>query len=208
MNKQSKEMARIAKLHYDYANQFSEDPKKFEDIMMKELPNWDIKHELSNRGIMVADKDNKRVISIKGTNPKHAEDIISDLALATGLHKSNKQFIERKNQIKDIMRRDKDKEYYLTGHSLGASIGSYALASSPSIARNVKNAYLFNPGSTPIFEAMLKPRQENVSLLEEKIKTYKHYNDPISYTAGKFGEVFTTKTNKKGLNPHTISNFI
>lgn len=205
---EAKEMAKITKLHYDYANQFSEDPKKFQDLMVKELPGWDIKHELSNRGIMVAEKDNKRVISIKGTNPKNAEDLVSDAALAVGLHKGNKQFIERKNQIKDIMRGDKGKEYYLTGHSLGSSIANYALASSPSIARNIKEAHLFNPGSTPVFEATLNPRKENITLLEKKIHTYKHANDPISKTSGKFGEVYTLRNKKKGLNAHSILNWI
>jgi len=156
---------------------------------------------------MVADKGNKRVISIKGTNPKNASDIVSDLALAVGLHKSNSQFIERKNQIKDIMRADKDKEYYLTGHSLGASIGSYALANSPSILRNTKKAYLFNQGSTPVFEAMLKPRKENVTMVEEKTKHYKHANDLISKSAGKYGETFVTRKTKKGISPHSILQF-
>jgi len=105
------------------------------------------------------------------------------------------------------MRADKDKEYYLTGHSLGASIGSYALTSSPSILRNTKKAYLFAPGSTPIFEAMLKPRKENVTMVEEKVHTYKHANDPIAKTSGKFGQVFITRKNKKGQNPHTILNW-
>jgi hypothetical protein len=204
---EAKEMARITKLHYDYANQFSEDPKKFEAMMQKEAPDWVVQHDISNRGIMVADKGNQRVISIKGTNPKNATDILSDLALATGLHKSNKQFIERKNQIKDIMRADKDKEYYLAGHSLGSSIASYALANSPSILRNTKKAYLFNQGSTPIFEAMLQPRKENVTMMEQKIKHYKHANDPISKSAGKYGEVYSMRTKKKGLDAHSILNF-
>lgn len=204
---EAKEMARITKLHYDYANQFSEDPKKFESMMTTEAPGWNLQKELSNRGVLVADKDGKRVISIKGTDPKNATDLVSDLALATGLHKSNKQFMERKNQIKDIMRGDKDKEYYITGHSLGSSIAAYALASSPSILRNTKKAYLFNQGSTPLFEAMLQPRKENVTMLEEKIKHYKHANDPISKSAGKYGEVYSMRTKKKGLEAHSILNF-
>lgn len=204
---ESKEMARLTKLHYDYANHFTEDPKYFESLMKKEAPEWNIKHELSNKGILVADRGNKRVISIKGTNPKDASDILSDIALATGLHKSNKQFIERKNQIKDIMRADKDKEYYLTGHSLGSSIASYALASSPSILRNTKKAYLFNQGSTPIFEAMLQPRKEYIPMLEEKIKHYKHANDTISKSAGKYGDIFVLRNKKKGFNAHSILNF-
>ena len=204
---ESKEMARLTKLHYDYAEQYNEDPKKFEKLMSKEAPEWNVQHSMSNRGIFVADKGNKRVISIKGTDPTNAKDLISDLALATGLHKSNKQFINRKNQIKDIMRADKDKEYYITGHSLGGSIGMYALANSPSILRNTKKAYLFSQGSTPVFEAMLNPRKENVTMLEQKVKHYKHKDDLISKSAGKYGEVYTMRTKKKGLNPHTILNF-
>lgn len=204
---EAKEMARITKLHYDYSDVHPDDPNKFESIMNQELPGWIIRDDLSNRGLMVADKDNKRVISLKGTNPKNITDLVSDAALATGLHKSNKQFIERKNQIKDIMRADKDKEYYLTGHSLGASVAAYALASSPSILRNTKKAYLFNQGSSPIFESTMNPRKENLSMLEEKVKHYKHINDPISRTAGKYGEVYQLRTKKKGLNPHSILNF-
>lgn len=204
---ESKEMARITKLHYDYAETYNEDPKKFEEMMEKEAPGWKVHHEISNRGIMVADKDNKRVISIKGTNIKSPKDIISDLALSAGLHKSNTQFIERKNQIKDIMRADKDKEYYLTGHSLGASIGAYALTSSPSILRNTKKAYLFNQGSTPVFEASLKPRKENISMVEEKTKHYKHAEDLISKSAGKYGDTFITRKTKKGISPHSILQF-
>ena len=204
---EAKEMARITKLHYDYANTYSEDPKKFEALMSSNAPDWVIRHDISNRGIMVADKGNKRVISIKGTNPKNASDLISDLALAVGLHKSNAQFIERKNQIKDIMRADKDKEYYLTGHSLGASIGAYAMTSSPSILRNTKKAYLFNQGSTPVFEAMLKPRKENITMVEEKTKHYKHAEDLISKSAGKYGETFVTRKTKKGISPHSILQF-
>jgi len=202
---EAKEMAKITKLHYDYAN--TEDPKKFESLMVKELPDWTLQDELSNRGLMVVDRGNKRVISLKGTDPKNITDLVSDAALATGLHKGNKQFIERKNQIKDIMRADKEKEYFITGHSLGGSIGAYALASSPSILRNTKRAYLFNQGSSPLFEAMINPRKENITMMEQKIKHYKHVNDPISKTAGKYGEIYQLRTNKKGLDAHSILNF-
>ena len=200
---EAKEMARISKFHYDYAN--TEDPKAFEASIA--LPDWTIQHELSNRDLLVLDNQNKRVISLKGTDLKNPNDIISDIALATGLQKSNKQFIERKNQIKNIMRADNDKEYYLTGHSLGSSILVNALTSSPSILRKTKKAYIFNQGSTPLFESSLNPRKENITMLEEKIKNYKHTNDPISKYAGKFGEVYMVRTNKKGLNAHSILNF-
>jgi hypothetical protein len=201
-----KEIARITNLHYTFANQYNEDPKAFEALMTKDIPDW--KFVQGNRGVLVVDKGDKRVISVKGTDPTHPGDILSDVALAAGLHKSNKQFIDRKNQIKSILRESKGKDVYLTGHSLGASIASYALASSPSIARNIKEAHLFNPGSTPMFEATLKPRPENVTLLEDKIHTYKHEKDIISKTAGKYGSVYITRKEKKGVSPHSILNWV
>lgn len=209
MNDESKEMARITKLHYDYANQYNEDPKKVEQQITKEIPGWTLQNELSNRGIMVLDKDNKRVISIKGTDPKNASDLLSDAQLALGLQKSNIQFRQRKNDIKNIIRREPNKEYYLTGHSLGGSILTNAISSSPSIMRNVKKAYTFNSGGTPAFEAMLKPRKENISIINDKLTHYKTKADVISATPSRFGDTYYVK--QKSRNPfsaHTIMNFI
>lgn len=203
---EAKEMARITNLHYTFANEYSEDPKAFEARMQKDLPDW--KFVQGNRGLLVVEKDNKRVISIKGTDPTHAGDLLSDAALATGLHKYNKQFIDRKNQIKSVMRVSKDKDVYLAGHSLGGSIALNALTSSSSILRNTKGAYLFNQGSTPIFESTLKPAKENVTMLNEKIKNYKHANDLISKSAGSYGETFIKRNKKTGAKAHSITGFI
>lgn len=203
---EAKEMARITNLHYLF-DEYNEDPKAIESIMNKDLPDW--KFIQGNRGVMLLEKGDKRVISLKGTDPKHAGDLLSDVALATGLHKANKQFIDRKNQIKNIMRSSKGKyDVSLVGHSLGASIISNAMATSPSVLRNTTQAYLFNQGSTPIFEATLNPKKENVSMMEEKTKHYKHSNDPISKTSGKYGETFITRKNKKGISAHSILNWV
>ena len=202
---EAKEMARITNLHYLF-DEYNEDPKAIESIMSKDLPDW--KFIQGNRGVMLLEKDNRRVISVKGTDPKHAGDLLSDVALATGLHKANKQFIDRKNQIKNIMRESKDKEVSLVGHSLGASIISNAMATSPSVLRNTTQAYLFNQGSTPIFEATLNPKKENITMMEEKTKHYKHSKDIISKTAGKYGETFLIRKTKKGVSPHSITNWL
>lgn len=204
----SKEAAKITSAHYGY-DQFSHDPKLFESKMKEELPEgYYINYGLSNRGVMVAEKGNKRVISVKGTDPSNPKDLLSDFQLALGLHKSNTQFKERKNQIKNIMRQNPEKEYHLVGHSLGSSIIANALASSPSILRNTTKAHLFNQGSTPVFEAMLNPRKENISMVEEKTIHYKHADDIISKTAGKYGDVIISRKKKKGINPHSILNWI
>lgn len=204
----SKDAAKITSAHYGY-DQFSKDPKLFESKMTENLPEgFYVNYGLSNRGIMVAEKGNQRVISVKGTDPSSPKDLLSDFQLALGLHKSNIQFRQRKNEIKNIMRRNPEKEYHLVGHSLGSSILANALASSPSILRNTTKAYLFNQGSTPAFEAMLKPRPENVSMVEKKTIHYKHADDILSHTAGKYGDVIISRKKKKGMNPHSILNWI
>lgn len=202
------EAAKITSAHYNW-DEWSHDPKTMESKIKQELPkDFYVNYGLSNRGVMVAERGNQRVISVKGTNPTNKSDIVSDLQLALGLHKSNIQFRERKNEIKNIMRREPDKEYYLAGHSLGGSVITNALASSPSILRNVKKAYTFNSGGTPAFEATLKPRKENVTAINEKLEHHKTKADVISSTPSRFGEtIFRKQKSRNPLTSHSITNF-
>ena len=204
----AKEAAKITSAHYNW-DEWSHDPKTMESKIKEELPkDFYVNYGLSNRGVMVVEHGNKRIISVKGTDPKSKSDLLSDFQLAVGLHKSNIQFRQRKNEIKNIMRRDPDKEYYLTGHSLGGSVITNALASSPSILRNVKKAYTFNSGGTPAFEAMLKPRKENITAINEKLEHHKTKADVISSTPSRFGEtIFRKQKSRNPLTAHSITNF-
>lgn len=204
----AKEASKITSAHYNF-DEWSHDPKVMEEKIKNELPkDFYVNYGLSNRGVMVAERGNQRVISIKGTDPKNKSDLLSDLQLALGLHKSNIQFRQRKNEIKNIMKRDPEKEYFLTGHSLGGSIITNALASSPSILRNTKKAYTFNPGSTVAFEAMLKPRKENVTMLNEKLEHHKTKADPVSIHPASYGETFFHKQKSRSpFSAHSITNF-
>jgi hypothetical protein len=204
----AKDAAKITSAHYNW-DEWSHDPKTMEQKIKNELPkDFFVNYGLSNRGVMVAERGNQRVISVKGTDPSNKSDILSDIQLALGLHKSNIQFRQRKNEIKNIMRRDPDKEYYLTGHSLGGSIVTNALSSSPSILRNVKKSYTFNSGSSPAFEAMLKPRKENVTMLNEKLEHHKTKADVISATTSTFGDtIFHKQKSRNPFTSHSISNF-
>jgi hypothetical protein len=47
------------------------------------------------------------------------------------------------------------------------------------ILRNIKKAYTFNTGSSPVFETMLKPRKENVTMVNEKLEHHKTKADII-----------------------------
>ena len=205
----AKEAAKITSAHYNF-DEWSHDPKTMEQKIKNDLPSdFYVNYGLSNRGVMVAERGNQRVISVKGTDPSSKSDILSDLQLALGLHKSNIQFRQRKNEIKNIMRREPDKEYYLAGHSLGGSIITNALSSSPSILRNTKKAYTFNSGGTGAFEAMLKPRKENTTMLNEKLEHHKTKQDIISLTPSTYGEtIFHKQKSRNPLTSHSISNFI
>lgn len=204
----SRDAAKITSAHYNF-DEWSHDPKTMESKMKQDLPEgFYINYGLSNRGVMVAEKGNQRIISVKGSSPTSKSDLLSDLQLSLGLHKSNIQFRERKNEIKNIMRREPEKEYFLTGHSLGGSIITNALASSPSILRNVKKAYTFNSGTSPAFEAMLKPRKENETMLNEKLEHHKTKQDIISATSSRFGEtIFRKQKSRNPFTAHTITNF-
>ncbi len=197
------EAAKIASSHYNF------DEEDIEKKMQKDLPkDFYVNYGLSNKGVMVAERGNQRVISVKGTNPTNKADLVSDLQLALGLHKSNILFRERKNQIKNIIRRDPEKDYYLTGHSLGGSIITNALASSPSILRNIKKAYTFNTGSTPAFQSSLKPRKEHIPILNEKLEHHKTKLDVISATPDQFGEtIYRKQKSRNPLTAHSITNF-
>ena len=202
------EAAKITSAHYNF-DEWSHDPKVMEEKIKKELPkDFYVNYGLSNRGVMVVEHGNKRIISVKGTDPKSKSDLLSDFQLALGLHKSNIQFRQRKNEIKNIIRREPEKEYYLTGHSLGGSVITNALASSPSILRNVKKAYTFNSGSSPAFEAMLKPKKENITMLNEKIEHHKTKQDIISDTPSTYGEtIFRKQKSRNPFTAHSITNF-
>ena len=205
----NREAAKVTSAHYNF-DEWSHDPKTMEQKMAKDLPkDFYVNYGLSNRGVMVVEHGNKRIISVKGTDPKSKSDLLSDFQLALGLHKSNIQFRERKNQIKNIMRREPEKEYHLVGHSLGGSIITHALASSPSILRNVKKAYTFNTGSLPAFEATLKPKKENITMLNEKLEHHKTKMDVISATPSRFGEtIFRKQKSRNPLTAHSITNFV
>lgn len=205
----SKEASKVSSAHYNW-DEWSHDPKTMEEKIKQDLPkDFFVNYGLSNRGVMVVEHGNRRIISVKGTEPTSKSDLLSDFQLALGLHKSNIQFRQRKNEIKNIIKREPNKEYYLTGHSLGGSIVTNALASSPSILRNVKKAYTFNQGSTPAFETSLKPRKENISMLHEKIEHHKTKADVISATPSRFGEtIFHKQKSRNPFTAHSITNFI
>lgn len=127
------------------------------------------------------------VVTVKGTDIKNKRDLISDIKLGLGFSKHDRQFQNRKKIIKEIYK-DSDGDKYLTGHSLGGSIVSSAMAKSKSIRDNTKKAETFNPGYTAAFHNELSKN------LNKPIK--KELNDKLIHHHIKKDIVSTSLTNQ------------
>lgn len=75
-------------------------------------------------------------LAIRGTEPAHANDIVSDLLLAAGWPSNfNPQFIALKSQIENVWLKDsavlQGQNFTVTGHSLGGYLAAAVKSSFP-----------------------------------------------------------------------------
>lgn len=167
-----------------------------------------------NRGILHYKNktDNSNVISVKGTNPLNVKDLISDVKLGLGFSKHDKQFRDRKNEIKRIYRNNTG-ENYITGHSLGGSVATNALVRSKSLRDNTKQVQLFNTGYTPLFHNELTKglSKEDKKQLNKKIIQNHTQGDIISESLklGSIGKVkYETNSSINPLVKHGLETYI
>lgn len=177
----------------------------------------DTKYELlgMNRGVAsFKNKDDGSIaVSVKGTDIRNPKDLISDIKLGLGFGHLDKQFQGRKKQIKEIYKKHPDADKYITGHSLGGSIVSSAMANSKSIRDNTKKAHLFNTGYTPSFHSELSKKLSKDDTKELKNKIIQHHvvGDLISGYLGskRIGKLKKYKIDS--INPiakHSLSSLI
>ena len=201
--------AKLNKLHYRIAQGTKKEKKKA--LAKAEKIGYTV--ESSRRGVAhfkSKGEDGHSVVTIKGTDPSNKKDLLSDLKLAFGLSKTDKQFKHRTKEIKKVYSGiDADKDKYLTGHSLGGSIVTHAMTKSKSIRDNTKQATTYNAGYTPAFHAELSKDLKKEDKKELKKKLVHHHNkgDPISasLTMASVGKTKTTKG--KAASPHSLDNF-
>ena len=201
--------AKLNKLHYRIAQGDKKDKEKA--VAKAEKMGYSV--ESAKRGVAhfkSKGEDGHSVVTIKGTDPSNKKDLLSDLKLAVGLSKTDKQFKHRTKEIKKVYSSiDNNKDKYLTGHSLGGSVVSHAMAKSKSIRDNTKQATTYNAGYTPAFHAELSKDLKKEDKKELKKKLVHHHNkgDPISasLTMGSVGKTKTTKG--KAASPHSLDNF-
>lgn len=207
------ESAKIANIHYIYQQR----PNKLRADKMAKRKLGRIGYELdetnTDKDVLTATKGNNVHINYTGTNINSPRDIISDVALATGVQRINPQFKERRQKTRDIMRQyGDDRDYSLGGHSLGGSIALNTLKQSKSIRDRVKVAHVFNPGYTKAFHESIKVDKPIKRELDKKVNIHRVKGDIVSAYSNKetaFGNLFEHTADKDAdlLEKHSLDTF-
>lgn len=210
------ESAKISNIAYIYQDRPNKE--RADKIVKRKLGRlgYDLDSANTDKDVLVAKKGNNIHINYTGTNINSPRDILSDVALSVGLQKSNPQFTERRRKTREIMRQyGDDKDYSLSGHSLGASILLNTMGQSKSIRDRVKVAHAFNPGYTGIFHGSIKPDDKKVKKeLDKKINVHRVKGDIVSAHASKetaFGNLFEYKHKDPDadlLDKHSLETFM
>jgi dienelactone hydrolase len=209
------EKAKIANLHYLYADLPEEKAHKKASRRLSKF-GYELDKKNTDKDVLTAKKgDNNIHINYSGTNIRNPRDIISDAALATGVQRLNPQFKERRQKTRDIMRQYGDnKDYTMSGHSLGGSIALNTVSQSKSIRDRVKKVDVFNPGYTLPFHNSIKVDKPIKRELDKKVTLHRTKGDIVSAYANKdtaFGAVaeYTNKDNNADLSDkHSLETFM
>lgn len=196
-----KEISKLSSLHYLY----NKDPKKA--TRRAKRIGWDVNKDLSNADVITYQKNNQVHLNYSGTNILNPRDIVSDIMLASG--KKSLDFTSRKRQTRNIMRKlGDDKEYSLSGHSLGGSIALNTVKESKSIRDRVKRVDVFNPGLTAPFAKSIKADKEIKKELNEKVNIHRVKNDIVSEgQLPNFGKEISYQIDGNLLEKHSVDAF-
>ena len=209
------ESAKIANIHYIY--QQRPNKERANKMAKRKLGRFGYELDETNtdKDVLTAKRGNNIHINYTGTNVNSPRDIISDVALATGVQRINPQFTNRRRTTRQIMRQyGDDSDYSLGGHSLGGSIAMNTLKQSKSIRDRVKVAHVFNPGYTLPFHNSIKVDKPIKKELDKKVNIHRVKGDIVSAYSNKdtaFGNLFEHKHKDKGsdmLEKHSLDTFI
>jgi hypothetical protein len=209
------ESAKIANIHYIY--QQRPNKERADKMAKRKLGRFGYELDETNtdKDVLTATKGNNVHINYTGTNVNSPRDIISDIALATGVQRINPQFKERRQTTRNIMRQYGDeKDYSLGGHSLGGSIAMNTLKQSKSIRDRVKVSHLFNPGYTKPFHESIKVDKKVKRELDKKVNIHRVKGDIVSAYSNNdtaFGNLFEYKHKEKDadlFDKHSLDTFI
>ena len=196
----------ITEIHYDVDTK----PKK----VYKKAKKLGYEVKSLSRGVAHFEKDGQHFVTVKGTNPLNLDDLKSDASIGLGTTKTDAQFKKRRKAIKKIYKSIPNNESItLTGHSLGGSIVTSAMAKSKSIRDRTDKAHTFNTGYTKAFHKELRKdlSKEDRDELNDKITHHRINNDVVSeqIKGGSIGKVKNyTKKNGDILENHSLDAFV
>lgn len=209
------EKAQIANIAYLYQDLPEEKAHRRATKKLKKI-GYDLDRENTNKDVLTAVKGNNVHINFSGTDISNPRDIISDAALAVGVQRANPQFTARRRKTRSIIREyGDDKDYSLSGHSLGGSIALNTVAQSKSIRDRVKKVDVFNSGYTLPFHNSIKPTDKKVKReLDRKVTHHRVRGDLVSaysHNDVAFGNLaeYTHKDKNADLgDKHSLDTFI
>lgn len=201
--------AKITQAHYRYQTGLRQVQKKLGRI------GYNLDSKNTDKDVLTATKGNNVHISFTGTDVKNPRDLLSDVALSVGIQRTNPQFKERRKKTRQIMREyGDDKEYTLSGHSLGGSILMDTLNRSKSIRDRTTQAHTFNAGYTLPFHNSVKPTDKKIKKeLDKKVSHFRVKGDVVSAMMNNdvaFGQLSEIKHEKKDsnlLDKHSLDTF-
>lgn len=209
------EAAKITQAHYRYQVGLNRERQDKEVKRKLGRIGYQLDSKNTDKDVLTATKGNNVHISFTGTDTSSPRDLLSDVALATGIQRINPQFKQRRQKTRQIMREyGDDKEYTMSGHSLGGSILMDTLNRSKSIRDRTTQAHTFNAGYTLPFHNSVKPTDKKVKKeLDRKVAHHRVKGDVVSAHMNKdvaFGQLAEYKSQDKDddlFEKHGLDNF-
>ena len=157
---------------------------------------------------IVYTNDSSVILSIRGTNPKIPEDILSDISVATGNLKTSKRYKEIAKRFNDIKIKYPNKKYIIVGHSLGGSLALQLLIDNPN---SIDSIHIFNPGTSidDIKRGLSMKIGKLIGInyykkISRKIHIYRVTGDLISLTSrflpGNYTDIQSNTFDRHGMN--------
>lgn len=150
----------------------------------------------SKRAVYHHPDKNHSIVGHRGTDPSDSDDLLDDIALATGQNlRENDRYKDESRFLKDFKKQNKGTKVSLSGHSLA---GEYVKHLGH---EHDLETHAFNPGTSP---TTLNLGHNLKHALNPKINTYAVNTDIISTT----DPFVKNRIKRTASDSHTIRNFI